>query len=354
MRIIRLSTFLDYGGIESKMVNLSTYSDENEWWFCAIGKGGDAEKKIEKNNKIVKCLKLSVKIPSFISIVRLYLYFKKHKPHVVHSSGAEANFHGAIAARLAGIKIIVSEEIGIPNHTWKAILLFKWIYNMSDFVVGESQTVMNYLKENYNIREDKLKVISNFTLFSDLEKQEPKSVTEPFTIVSISRLEPVKNIEGVIKVVHLLKQKQFKIKYIIVGDGRSRNSIQNLIKDLNLQDEIKLVGYQNDPKKFLTQADLYVLNSLTEGFSNSLLEAMYSKIPSISTDVGAAKEMIEDGISGWIVKTDNEMELFEKIKSVIQSEKSTRIQIGSNGHNHVVKTYSLESHVQSLLKLYKS
>ena len=51
MKIIRLSTFLDFGGIESKMANLSTYSDDNEWIFCAIGKGGMAESKIKSQNK---------------------------------------------------------------------------------------------------------------------------------------------------------------------------------------------------------------------------------------------------------------------------------------------------------------
>lgn len=354
MRIIRLTTFLDYGGIESKMINLSTYSDENEWWFCAVGKGGNAQKKIKENNKIVKCLKLAHKIPSFLTIAKLYLYFRKHKPHVVHSSGAEANFHGTIAARLAGIKIIISEEIGIPMHSRKAILIFNWVYSMSDFVVGESQTVINHLKAKYSIRKDKLKVISNFTLFLDLEKQDYKTDNDPFTIVSISRLEPVKNIEGIIKAVHLLKQEKYKIRYIIVGDGRSKNSIQSLINDLNLHDEIKLAGYQNEPKKFLSQADLYVLNSFSEGFSNSLLEAMYCKIPSISTNVGAANEMIEEGISGWIVKPGNDIELFEKIKSVIQSEKSARAKIGSNAHNSVIQKYSLESHIKSLLTLYKS
>ena len=52
MKIIRLSTFLDFGGIESKMANLSSWNDENDWLFVAIGKGGEAEKKIKSNNKL--------------------------------------------------------------------------------------------------------------------------------------------------------------------------------------------------------------------------------------------------------------------------------------------------------------
>lgn len=354
MRIVRLTTFLDYGGIESKMVNLSSHSDENEWWFCAIGKGGNAKRKIKANSKKVKCFDLPYRIPSLTTIVKLYFYFRKHKPDVVHASGAEANFHGTIAAKLAGTKVIIAEEIGIPSHSRKAILFFNWIYQIPHFVVGESQSVVNHLKSNYKIRHNKLKVVPNFTLFTDIEDSKTPKDKEHFTLISVSRLEPVKNIEGIIKAVHLLKQEGFKIKYIIVGEGRSREAIQNLINDLNLQNEIELVGYQSEPKVFFSKADLYVLNSFSEGFSNSLLEAMYCKIPSISTDVGAANETIEEAISGWTVRPGNDIELFEKIKGVIGLNESARTQIGLNAHNAILEKYSLEAHVQTLLKLYQS
>ena len=80
MKIIRLSTFLDFGGIETKMVNLSHYNDtENEWIFAAIGKGGVAEERILKNNKRTTILNLNYKIPSLKTIWQLYIYLKKEK-----------------------------------------------------------------------------------------------------------------------------------------------------------------------------------------------------------------------------------------------------------------------------------
>lgn len=354
MKILRLTTLLDFGGIESKMINLSTYSDENEWLFCAIGKGGFAEEKIKQNNKNVKCFNLPYSIPSFITIVKLFSYFKKNKPDVVHSSGAEANFHGTIAAKLAGIKVVITEEIGIPKHSKIAILIFNWIYKKADFVLGESQNVVDYLKANYTINQDKLKVVSNFTLFSNTEHFKTKIISDEFKIVSISRLEPVKNIEGIIRVIHLLKNEKYKIKYTIVGDGSLQNKIQSLINELNLVNEIQLVGFQREPLLFLYEADLYLLNSFSEGFSNSLLEAMYCKTPSISTNVGAANEIISEGITGWIVTPDSETELFDKIKFVMSLPESSRIQIGKNAHNTVIEKYSVKSHVKALLKLYNT
>lgn len=354
MKIIRLSTFLDFGGIESKMANLSTYSDDNEWIFCAIGKGGMAESKIKSQNKKVVCFNWAFKIPSLFTILKLYFYFKKEKPDLVHSSGAEANFFGTIAAKLANVNLVISEEIGIPNHSKKARFIFNFIYKLSDYVLGESQLVIDHLQRNYAIDNQKLMVVPNFTLFQNSVKNDNCLNTEIFKIISVSRLEPVKNIEGLIRVVSKLKSQGYLVRYAIIGSGNSEKSIQRLIDSLELNNEIKLLGFQSDPSAFYLSSDLFVLNSFSEGFSNSLLEAMYYQLPSITTNVGAAQEIIDQHTNGWIVPVDDEQELFDTIKKIIMLDITTRRTIGQNAHNLVVEKYSLQAHVDSLFKLYHS
>ncbi len=355
MKIVRLTTLLDFGGIESKMANLSSFTDDaNDWIFCAIGKGGVAEQKIINNKKSVICFYLPYKIPSILTVSKLFFYFKKLKPHVVHTSGAEANFHGVLAAKLANVPVIIAEEIGIPNHSKKARFIFNWIYKLSDYVIGESDSVVENLKNKYKIDAIKLKVISNFTLFSGDKKVSLAVENEGFKILSVSRLEPVKNIEGIINAVHRLKKENIKIKYTIVGDGSLKETIQKQIAELQLEREITLEGFKNNTSHYFMETDLYILNSFSEGFSNSLLEAMYYKKPSITTAVGAANEIIENGSNGWIINVDDENELYHKIKYVIGMETERRNEIGVKANETVVSNYSLQSHVDSLLALYKS
>lgn len=354
MKIIRLSTLLDFGGIESKMTNLSTYNDDNEWIFCSIGKGGIASNQIKSNLKKVECFAISYKIPSINTIYKLYKYFKKEKPNVVHCSGSEANFHGIIAAKLSQIPIIIAEEIGIPCHSKMAIKIFNVIYKLAGFVVGESQIVIENLKNQYSISESKLKVISNFTLFSDLGKNSSNNDTNEFLVLSVSRLELVKNIEGVINVIYKLIHENYKIKYKIVGDGSSKTALINLVKKLNLENDVEFVGFQDNPNQYYQETNLFVLNSFSEGFSNSLLEAMYHKKPVISTNVGAASEIINEGINGWIIPVDNEIELYNKIKTCLLLDKEKRTLIGNNAHETVIKKFSLQSHIDALLQLYNS
>lgn len=353
MKIIRLTTFLDFGGIESKMANLSSLSDDNEWIYCSIGKGGTAEKQIAKNNKEVVCFYYSHKIPSILSIIKLYFYFKKQKPQVVHSAGSEANFHGVIAAKLAKVPVIIAEEIGIPSHSKLAITIFNFIYKWSDFVVGESQSVIDNLKSNYTIHQNKLNVISNFALFKNSNEAIFTTKSDEFRMVSVSRLEPVKNIEGIIKVVKILNQQKYVIKYTIVGEGSSKEALKELVKKLNLENEIEFVGFQKDTEKYYLNSDIYILNSFSEGFSNSLLEAMYLKKMCITTNVGAASEMIQNDRNGWIISVNNENELYLKIKKSIELNSETRKNIENNAKKTVIENFSLQNHVNTLMQLYK-
>jgi glycosyltransferase involved in cell wall biosynthesis len=354
MKIIRLTTFLDFGGIESKMANLSSLSDHNEWIFCSLGKGGTAEKQILQNKKEVVCFNYSYKIPSIITLLKLYFYFKNQRPQVVHSAGSEANFHGVIAAKLAKVPVIITEEIGIPSHSKLARFIFNIIYKLSDFVVGESQIVIDNLKNNYTIRENKLKVLSNFALFKNSQETIFTTKSAAFRIVSVSRLEPVKNIEGIIKVVEKLNQQKYVVKYSIVGEGSATEALKELVKKLNLENEVEFVGFQKETEKYYLNSDVYILNSFSEGFSNSLLEAMYLKKMCITTNVGAASEMIQNDTNGWIIPVNDENELYKKIKTAIELNSETRKNIENNAKKTVVENFSLQNHIDKLMQLYKA
>lgn len=356
MKIIRLSTFLDFGGIESKMVNISScQDDENEWIFVAIGKGGDAEKKIKTKGKKVIILNLPYKIPSLKTIWKLYQFLKKENPDVLHTSGAEANFFGFFAGKLAGVPKTIVEEIGIPNHSSKAKIIFQFIFRNADFVVGESRIVVNHIRSAFGLKEDKSKVVHNFGIFnydfSGLENQKSKY---EFRMIMISRLEPVKNIEGVLNVFSRIKNDiEMNVKLIIAGSGQSETLLNQKVKDLGLENEVEFLGFINDPYPYLANADLYILNSHSEGFSNSLVEAMYSGTPSLSTNVGAAPEIIQDGVNGFIVPVNDEEALYEKLNEIIRLSESERNEMGKKGKETIVQNFSIEKHVYELMKIYK-
>lgn len=354
MKIIRLSTFLDFGGVEKKMLNISQFNDpDNEWIFCAINKGGFAEQKIKENNKKAIVFNLSYSIPSLQSIKKLYYFFKKEKPDVVHTSGAEANFHGIIAAKIAGVPIKIAEEIGIPKQSFVAKQIFRVIYSMANNVVGESNAVVNYLHDNYHIPKNRLSKIHNFVLFSKINS-EILNNDGIFKMISVSRLEAVKNIESVLRILPQLLRDNPNITYTVVGEGPHRKILERLVIDLALENHVFLVGFKSNPYDFLLNADLYLLTSFTEGFSNSLLEAMYCGIPCLSTKVGAAEEFFIDSKNGWIVNPDNEVELKEKLSSILKLDPLMLNNIGQAGKKTIEDKFSLSRHIKELFKIYEN
>lgn len=355
MKIIRLSTFLDFGGVETRLANISHINDEHEWVFVCMNRDGKAARIIKENGKKVINLLCKPSIYSIQTLFKVYRILRKEKPDVIHTSGAEANFHGILAAKLAGIPVIIGEEIGVPNHGTMARFIFSNVYRYAHYIVGNSDKVLEVVHEIDNVPLNKLKKIENPILFKKLPiRLQNNSLVQKFRILTISRLEPVKNIEGLINVIARLRNEtSYKVQLTIAGLGSIENLLRTMVIDLKLEDDIKFIGFINDPYPYLLESDLYVLNSFTEGFSNSLVEAMYSNTPSLSTTVGAAYEIILDGTNGFLVEPDNEQALFEKLKSILSMNVDERENIGIAGHKTIFENFSLENHVGKLMQVYK-
>lgn len=295
---------------------------------------------------------MSYKIPSIKTTAALYKIFKKEKPDVVHTAGAEANFHGILAAKFAGIPVKIAEEIGIPNHSRIAKFIFSKIFSYSDYVIGESNIVVNHLKDHYNLKREKVIKVFNFILNPSIEYK-PKIQDGKFKIVSISRLVKVKNIEAVLIILPELIKSHPNVIYTIVGDGPEEENLKKLVNDLNLGDFVEFAGFTSNPFEFLQQSDLFLLNSFTEGFSNSLLEAMYCGIPSLSTRVGGAEDMIEDGVNGWIIPSGSNHDLLNKLNYILTLDPDKQQKIGKVGQFTVKQNFTLTKHIEELLKLYE-
>lgn len=355
MKILRLSTFLDFGGVETRLATISHVQDENEWVFVCMNREGRAAKIIRENHKKLINLKVKPSIYSLGTFWSIYQTIKKEKPDVIHTSGAEANFYGILVAKLAGVPKIIGEEIGTPNHSKKAQLIFSLVYRFADFVVGNSQAVLDVVHRLDKVPMKKLKKIDNPILFKDLGNYKRNEAANEFRMIMISRLEPVKNIEGVLNVFSRIKNDiEMNVKLIIAGSGQSETLLNQKVKDLGLENEVEFLGFINDPYPYLANADLYILNSHSEGFSNSLVEAMYSKTPSLSTAVGAAPEIIEDGVNGFLTPANDEEALYQKLKSILGMSKERLSEIGLSGHEKIVQNFSLENHITELMKIYRS
>ena len=118
---------------------------------------------------------------------------------------------------------------------------------------------------------------------------------------TVGRLDPVKDQASLVKAFATLRPTRPAALLIIVGDGPCRMELTNLVSDLGLGDRVLLLGERQDIPELMAAMDVFVLPSIAEGMSNTVLEAMATGLPVVATRIGGNPELIEDGLTGRLV-----------------------------------------------------
>ncbi|MGX7668079.1 glycosyltransferase [Flavobacterium pedocola] len=350
LKIARVTTLLDFGGQEQQYLSFTECKDmlKNDYVFSAIGHGGFAEKTIRERGFEVQVFNQNPSISNLKNIWLLWKWFRKIKPDVVHTAAAEANFHAVIAARLAGVKTVVAEEIGFPNHSQKARFIFRAVYRWTNKVICVSKAVKAFLIEIDEVREDKA-----FVLYNPVSQlvAEGHEKPEQFTIVCVGRLEKVKNQQLLLKAFSELDNKEARL--IMVGDGRERASLEQLINKLNLQNRVTITGFSSDPGAYLTVAHLFVLPSLSEGFGIAAVEAMQLGLPCLCSNVGGIPEFVVENETGWLFDPKDEAAFSTKLNEICAKPIEELNQIGEKGRLFVKDTFTPEKYAVALENFYQ-
>lgn len=349
MRILRLTTLLDFGGQEKQYLSFTEKPEllKHEYIFAAIGFGGNAEETLRERGFEVHILNRKFAIKNISNIWTVYKLIKKINPDIVHTAAAEANFHGIIAAKLAGVKTIIGEEVGIPNHSSMAQRIFRLVYKLADKVVGVSLSVKDHLVNINEIPETKGEVIYNPV---SIPIQFPKTKLEQFEIVYVGRLEVVKNVENLIKA--FANSNNSNAHLTIVGDGRERKNLEDMSLKLDINSKITFTGFSSEPSKYLSNAALFVLPSFSEGFGIAAAEAMFLKIPVLCSNVGGIPEFVKNGENGWLFDPQNIDELSAKLNDIFKMDDASLTQIGLKGYNKVSGNFTVEKYIHNLEGFY--
>ena len=161
-----------------------------------------------------------------------------------------------------------------------------------------------------------------------------------YMIGSVSNYYAPKNIPGYLDTIRSVIDQNPNLHFVIIGDGPERDLIEKRITDLNIQNSITLLGEQDHASRFLKAFDLFVLPSTKEGMPFALLEAMSASLPCISTNVGAAKWMLENN-AGIIVAPSDAIALGKAIL-LLSNDKTQSTTLGTNAKEAVKNRFPLE------------
>lgn len=328
--VVHVVTSLDFGGVESHMETLAGLHSCARYRhaFCAIAHGGHVAESLRRAGAEVTCLGTAARIPSLAATWRLYRFFRETRPAVVHTHGAEANFHGLIAAALAQVPVRVGEEIGIPGHGRLARILFSLAFRCAHKVIGVSQSVTDWLVSNGEVGPRRAVTLLNPVRLSAVGEATPVPPADPFRACFVGRLEPVKNLVELVAAFDRLVEGGADARLWLVGDGSLRPELERMIEQRALGEVVRLHGYHPAPVELLRQCHVCIQPSLSEGFGLALVEAMGCAVPVISTRVGAAPDLIQSGVSGWLVEGFDRTAIQTALE---QAYRTPRDQLGDMG-----------------------
>ncbi len=351
--VVHLVTALDFGGVERRMEVLArnrSYS-RRPMIFCAIGHDGATGRRLRQLGVEVLCLQEPVKIPSIGAIIALLRLFVKIRPEVVHTHGAEANFHGLIAAWLARVPVRIGEEIGTPNHSQLGKIVFRFVYRFARAVIGGSKPVTDWLIESKEVPKGKVTKVFNPL---DLPTLKVGRVSKsPIRFGYVGRLEPVKNPEMLVEAIWRIHSEGIYAPELwIIGDGSQRQMLEGYIEKVDLQLFVTFYGYQEQPFDILRECDVLVQPSYTEGFSNALVEAMGCGLPVLVTDTGAASEIVQDGVSGWIIPSGDLDAITKALINICGHDRENLLRMGRVARASVEGRFEPMIYIKTLDSIY--
>ena len=300
---------LKNGGAERVLSTLSLNLNKNikQYIFTWDGK----EKDYDFNSEIIDFNIINSKnilINIFVLINRVIKARKYKKKYNIDTSISHlegANIVNILSRRKDKIIITVHnfqtlERNGGYGFIFK--ILIRLLYNKADIIVAVSEEIKEDLIENFNIEKQKIKVIYNpfdVNQINDLSKEEidndEKYIFSSPVIINVGRLTKQKGQWHLIKIIEILKKDIPNIKLLILGKGELEKELKKMIVDLGLEDNVILMGFKNNPFKYIRNSDIFALTSLYEGFPMCLVEAMACETPVISVDCKSGpREILSD------------------------------------------------------------
>jgi len=295
------------------------------------------------------------------NIKRIKRIAKEKNIDIIHTNTGIDRTAGAIAAKLAGIKHVTSchSLVSVQRN------LTHYIRNkkLTHAFIADGENVRKLLAEKDKIDPVKIYVINNGVEPGEMGRDDNARKTtreslgikeNEIAIGCTARLVYFKGHKYLINAFSVLCDKFSNVKLIITGDGELQNELTEYAQILKLSDKIIFTGFRDDLRNIYSAYDISVNPSIEGGgelFPYTVLYAMAQSMPIVATSIGDMPYMIENGVSGFIVKEKSAVELAEKLELLV-NEPELRIKTGKEAYSRLIKYFTLQQTIDKTEKLY--
>jgi glycosyltransferase involved in cell wall biosynthesis len=370
INVLHVVNGLAIGGGELKLLELveamcEQRADKYNVVLCSVGQGGPLYPEFEKLGIKIYIIEKRHKL-DISQVLKVYSIIKREKIDLVQTTLFYADIIGAIAARLAGVRAVISwDTVSHPPDSYETNLRHKLAYRFSMRFVSKiaavSDAVKKFLIEDRKIESSKIETIhygialnqfQSSNGFINLNKRQELGFTEDDIVIgTVARLAVQKGHAYLVEASKAIVAKYPNVHFVFSGDGPLRSELEKRVEKLGLAEHFHFLGFRNDVSELLFAFDIFVLPSLFEGLPNVILEAMASSRPVVATAVDGTPELIENQISGLLVDPKSPDQLSEAIMAVLAQE-DRGIAIGRQARERIEKEFSFAKQFEKFESLY--
>jgi glycosyltransferase involved in cell wall biosynthesis len=289
---------------------------------------------VELNKKHLSSQRTLSSLPSLVR------YIRREKPYAMLSALHYANIIAIWAKWISRVPLQLviseqntfsSEQAQFPSYfRWMLYSMMKFSYPMADRITAVSEGVADDLAKVLRIEREKISVIYNPVISPEIKLKKEEPFDDPWfgnnnppVVLATGRLTKQKGFDVLIQAFAQVR-KQRLAHLLILGEGEDRPALSSLVKELGIEQDVRLPGFITNPYPYMTNASLFVLSSRFEGLPTVLVEALYCGTRLVATDCPSGpREILKNGLYGQLVPVDNVDCLSRAIITALDGEKTT-------------------------------
>lgn len=368
IRIMHFVDGLSRGGLENGLVNLIERLDPErfEHVVCAIRHLGPNADRLPHDRVRVMCLDKKSTDSAF-QVGTLVRAIREAQPDIVHGRNWGA-VEAVMAGRWTGCRAVVHSEHGLEadanaKEPWRRRVLRRVAFELAHRVLSVSYQLRDLHAWRTGFAAQRISVIHNGVdgrrFRPDAEarihaRQELGLSPDDFCIGSVGNLLPVKDHMTLLEAFDRIARTAQNCRLVLFGEGSERPRLEAFVNaHPEWRKRVSFLGSSNRVPEMLNALDVYVLPSINEGISNSLLEAMANGLPVVATATGGNPEVIVDGESGLLVPV-GDAQWLARILLELRVKKDLRVQLGQRALRRVSENFSIDSMVRNYAEMYES
>ena len=369
--VVHIVRRLAVGGMENGLVNLINHMPGNRYRHAIVCLTEATGFKDRIDNKAIPVIELKQTNGHDPRIhLRVWKTLRALSADIVHTRNLPT-IEFQLAAALAGVRGRIHGEHGrdmydLDGKNFKYNLLRKTLRPFVGRYIAVSRDLEQWLLATVGVKRERITQIYNGV---NTEKFKPRGSqrdfpgpegwlkANSFLVGTVGRMEAVKDQLTLVRAfIHLARSSptvQERARLVIVGDGFFRQPALELLRNAGLQGAAWLPGERTDVAELMRAMDLFVLPSLREGISNTILEAMATALPIVATNVGGNPELVDPNVTGYLVPHSDPVQMANAIQRYIE-DPSIAARQGKAGLEKAQTRFSMEAMVNGYLGVYDS